>query len=109
MQSEYVDIAAEIFRLLSDPTRIRIILALREGELSVSRIAEVVGKTPTVVSQHLAKLRMGRLVRARRDGTTMYYRLVDEHARRLVTEGVFQAQHTVDDPQHGTHPRTAQS
>lgn len=100
-QDGYVDVAAEIFRLLSDPTRIRVILALQSGERSVTQLAEVVGKSPTVVSQHLAKMRLGRLVRARREGTTMFYSLIDEHVRRLVTEAVFQAEHTVDDqPAH---------
>lgn len=92
----YVDIAAEIFRMLSDPTRIRIILALREGEMSVSHIADIVEKTPTVVSQHLAKMRLTRVVQPRRHGTTMFYSLTDEHARRLVEEAVFQAEHAVD-------------
>jgi len=100
VRSPYVDIAAEIFRMLSDPTRIRIILALRAGELSVNHIADIVDKTPTVVSQHLAKMRLGRLVKPRRNGTTMFYSLTDEHARRLVTEAVFQAEHAVDDQPH---------
>ena len=56
-ESQYVDLAAEVFSLLSDATRIRIILALRGGELAVGELAERVGKSPTVVSQHLAKLR----------------------------------------------------
>ena len=96
-----MDVAAEIFRLLSDPTRIRVILALQDGERSVTQLADTVGKSPTVVSQHLAKMRLGRLVRARREGTAMFYSLIDEHVRRLVTEAVFQAEHTVDDdPRH---------
>ena len=86
IDSDYVDLAAEVFALLADPTRIRIILALREGEMSVRDLAEVVGKRPTAVSQHLAKLRMGRMVSARRDGTTMFYSLTDEHARNLVSQ-----------------------
>jgi DNA-binding transcriptional ArsR family regulator len=101
--SLYVDAAAEIFRMLSDPTRIRIILALEGGELSVNRIAELVGKTPTSISQHLAKMRFGKLVSARRDGTTMYYSLTDEHSTRLVVEAVHQAEHALDEhPRHHT-------
>jgi DNA-binding transcriptional ArsR family regulator len=99
--SVYIDVAVEIFRLLSDPTRIRIILALRAGEASVTHLADLVGKAPAAVSQHLSKMRLGKLVTARRDGTTMYYSLIDDHARRLVVEAVFQAQHTIDDePEH---------
>lgn len=96
-ESQYVDLAAEVFSLLSDATRIRIILALREGELPVGELAERVGKSPTVVSQHLAKLRWGKVVAARQDGTRVYYSLIDEHARQLVTHAVFQAEHVIGD------------
>ena len=101
VEDEYVELAAEVFALLADPTRIRIILALRDGELPVNRLAELVGKSPTAVSQHLAKLRWAKVVRARQDGTFAYYSLIDEHARRLVADAVFQAEHVVEDvPPH---------
>lgn len=96
VESQFVELAAEVFTLLSDPTRIRIILALRDGELAVGELAEQVGKTPTVVSQHLAKLRWGKVVLARQEGTRVFYSLIDEHARELVTQAVFQAEHVVD-------------
>lgn len=95
-ESQYVDLAAEVFSLLSDASRIRIVLALREGELAVGELAERVGKSPTAVSQHLAKLRWGRIVQARREGTRVFYSLIDEHARELVLHAVFQAEHVVD-------------
>ncbi|MGV3714306.1 ArsR/SmtB family transcription factor [Pseudolysinimonas sp.] len=104
-ESAYVEVAVEVFSLLADATRVRIILALRDGELSVNHLADIVDKSPTVVSQHLAKMRLGRLVQVRRQGTTAFYSLVDEHARTLVTEAVFQAQHALDDPKHHqNHP-----
>ena len=93
--SQYVDIAAEVFSLLSDATRIRIVLALRKGELSVGELAEQVGKSPTAVSQHLAKLRWGKIVQSRQEGTRVFYSLIDEHARELVIHAVFQAEHVV--------------
>ncbi|MFD4365857.1 ArsR/SmtB family transcription factor [Rhodococcus sp. NPDC058521] len=99
--SQYADFAAEVFALLSDPTRVRIILALRMGERPVGELAEQVGKSPTVVSQHLAKLRWGKIVRARHEGTRVFYSLVDDRARQLVTHAVFQAEHVVDGvPEH---------
>ncbi|MFC7876167.1 ArsR/SmtB family transcription factor [Isoptericola sp. NPDC057391] len=106
VESQYVDLAVEVFSLLADPTRVRIILALRDEEMSVNHLADVVDKSPTAVSQHLAKLRWGRIVRARQDGNRVFYSLVDEHARKLVTQAVFQAQHAVDEqPAHHTsHP-----
>lgn len=101
MESQYVELAAEVFSLLSDATRIRLILVLRGGESPVGELAELVGKSPTVVSQHLAKLRWARVVQARQDGTRVFYSLVDEHARELVDQAMFQAEHAVDGaPRH---------
>ncbi len=111
IESQYVELAAEVFALLADPTRIRIILALRDGERAVNQLAEAVGKSPTAVSQHLAKLRLGRIVRTRQDGTRVFYSLANEHARRLVADAVFQAEHAVEDlpPHHrgDAHPAAA--
>ena len=99
--STYVEVAVEVFRLLADATRIRIVLALREGELSVNSLADAVDRTPAAVSQHLAKLRWGKIVRVRQDGNRMFYRLTDEHATRLVVEAIRQAEHSLDDmPRH---------
>lgn len=93
----YVEVAVEIFRLLADATRIRIVLALRDGELSVNNLAELVERSPAAVSQHLAKLRWGKLVRVRQDGNRAFYRLTDEHATRLVIEAIRQAEHAVEE------------
>ncbi len=111
VDSAYVDLATEVFSLLADPTRIRIILALREGESAVGDLAERVGKSPTSVSQHLAKLRWGRVVAARQEGTRALYSLVDSHARQLVQQAVFQAEHAVDEQprHHGVAHPSAQS
>jgi DNA-binding transcriptional ArsR family regulator len=96
VESQYVELVAEVFTLLSDATRIRIILALREGELPVGELADRVDKSPTAVSQHLAKLRWGKVVEARQEGTRVFYSLIDEHARELVNHAVFQAEHVVE-------------
>ena len=80
-ESEYVELAVEVFAMLADATRVRIILALRNAEeMSVNHLADVVDKSPAAVSQHLAKLRLARMVSTRREGTTVFYRLTDEHA-----------------------------
>ena len=84
---------AEVFRMLADGTRIRILWALIDSELSVNEIAAEVGKSGPAVSQHLAKLRMARLVRTRREGTQVFYRLENDHVRQLVTDAVFNAEH----------------
>jgi DNA-binding transcriptional ArsR family regulator len=81
--------AADAFRLLSDPTRIKILWALLHGETSVASLAEVVGAAPTAVSQHLSKLRLAGLVHGRRQGTFIYYTAADERVRRLLHEALF--------------------
>jgi DNA-binding transcriptional ArsR family regulator len=100
---EQVDLAAETFRLLADPTRIKVLWALLQGESSVACLADLAGTTPTAVSQHLAKLRMSRLVTARRQGTFIYYSAADDHVRRLLDQALHHADHI--DPEH-PEPRT---
>jgi DNA-binding transcriptional ArsR family regulator len=58
--------AADMLKLLADPTRLRIVWALLHGEHSVNELADHVGARPTAVSQHLAKLRLAGVVRTRR-------------------------------------------
>lgn len=76
--------------MLADATRVQVLWSLADREMSVNELAEQVGKPAPSVSQHLAKLRMARLVRTRRDGTTIFYRLENEHVRQLVIDAVFQ-------------------
>jgi DNA-binding transcriptional ArsR family regulator len=80
--------------MLADPTRIKLLWALLQGESSVSCLAELVNAGPTTVSQHLAKLRLAGLVRGRREGTFVYYTAADEHVRALLAEALFHADHT---------------
>lgn len=94
--SQYVELAVEVFALLADATRVRIILALRDAEeLSVNHLADIVDKSPAAVSQHLAKMRMSRVVATRQDGTRVFYRLENEHAMQLVTDAILQAEHSL--------------
>jgi len=92
----FVELAVEIFSMLADATRVRIILALSADELSVNHLADIVGKSPVAVSQHLAKLRLARIVATRQDGTRVFYRLENEHAGKLVTDAILQAEHSVE-------------
>ena len=106
--SEYVELAVEVFAMLADATRIRIILALRDTELAVNQLAETVNKSQAAVSQHLAKLRLARIVTTRREGTRVFYRLANEHARQLVADAIFQAEHALEQvPAHHRHPHEA--
>lgn len=99
--SQYVELAVEIFGMLADATRVRIILALRGEELSVNHLADILDKTPASVSQHLAKLRLARIVSTRQDGTRVFYSLANEHASQLVSDAIFQAEHSLGgSPRH---------
>ena len=90
---EHAQIAANTFRMLSDPTRVKILWALFQEESSVNALADSVGATSAAVSQHLAKLRLAGLVESRKEGTFAFYRAHDAHVRRLLTETLSHAEH----------------
>lgn len=102
--SQYVELAVEIFGMLADATRVQIILALRDGELSVNHLADILDKAPASVSQHLAKLRLARIVSSRQDGTRVFYSLANEHASQLVSDAIFQAEHSLGGFPRHHHP-----
>lgn len=99
--NKHIVIATDIFKLVSDPTRLKILWALLHEEHSVGELAEDVGVQPAAVSQHLAKLRTSHMVSARRDGTKMYYQAENEHVRSLIEQAFIQAKHIVRGDQHG--------
>jgi DNA-binding transcriptional ArsR family regulator len=108
--SQYVELAVEVFTMLADATRVRLILALRDDELSVNHLADIVDKSPAAVSQHLAKLRLARIVSTRQQGTKVFYRLANEHARQLVSDAILQAEHSlggIPRHHHGRDENTA--
>lgn len=75
---------AETFKLLSDPTRLRVVQALSHGELCVCDLAALLGAKRTAVSNHLRLLRGMRLVNYRREGKRAYYSLADDHITDLL-------------------------
>lgn len=103
-----LDGAAELARLVADRTRLAILALLAQRELSVGEIAQKLHRPVAAVSQHLAKLRIGRLVSSRRAGTTIYCALANEHVGALVTNILEQSEHTLYDrpPHHERAPET---
>ena len=85
---------AEIFSALSDPSRIRIISAMTEGELSVGVLAETVEMSESAVSHHLRLLRQLRLVRGRKEGRQVFYTLDDEHIADIFLRGLDHVLHS---------------
>lgn len=83
--------AAEMLKLISDPTRLRILWALLHGEHSVNELAEHIHAQPAGVSQHLAKLRIARLVKVRRQGNKMFYSTNNIHVHKLIERALSHA------------------
>lgn len=91
---------AETFRVLGDPTRVRILDALGAGELCVCDIAGLVGMSESAVSHQLRLLRSMRLVRPRRAGRLVYYAIDDQHIMELLRQALTHIQEdsgTADD------------
>ena len=98
---DQVDLAVEVFRMMADPTRITLLWLLTTRELSVNDLATTSQRSQTSVSQHLAKLRMARLVQTRRQGNQIFYRIDSDHVRQLVLDAVHHAEHAgTDVPEH---------
>ena len=93
LPDEQLNLAVELFRMLADATRVQLLWALMDTELSVGQLAAVTGKPATGVSQHLAKLRLARLVQTRRQGIQVFYRVESDHIRQLIQDAVFHAEH----------------
>jgi ArsR family transcriptional regulator len=83
-----VDALAETFRVLGDPTRVRLLDALGTAELCVCDLATLLGLSESAVSHQLRVLRDMRLVRARRDGKMVYYALDDQHVIALFRQAL---------------------
>jgi ArsR family transcriptional regulator len=82
---------AEMFKAVSDPTRLKIINALILAEMCVCDIAALMDMTQPAVSHHLKMLRQLQLVKYRREGKIVYYELDDEHVRNVFYQGLLHA------------------
>ncbi|MDP2208167.1 MAG: metalloregulator ArsR/SmtB family transcription factor [Bacteroidota bacterium] len=85
--------ASEIFKILSDPTRLKIVMALAKEELCVCDIAALLNLTESAISHQLRLLKNSRIVKHRRDGKMAYYTLDDEHIEDLIKAAL---QHTTE-------------
>ncbi|MEJ7801217.1 MAG: metalloregulator ArsR/SmtB family transcription factor [Ilumatobacter sp.] len=94
------DAAVRLLKLLSDPTRLRVVWMLLHGEHSVAELAEHINSRPAAVSQHLAKLRAADVVVVRRDGNRKFYRASSRHIELLTAEALLQADHFVSGGRH---------
>ena len=80
-------ILTEFFKMLGNPTRIRILLLLMEQDSCIGDLAKQLGMTQSAVSHQLNLLKSNKLVRRRRDGKMIFYTLVDEHVQMVLEKG----------------------
>lgn len=88
-----IEKVSRIFKLLSDATRLKILLTLEQGERNVTSIAEVVQMEQSAVSHQLKLLKDNRMVNARREGKTVFYRLDDQHVFDILEETLEHTRH----------------
>ncbi|MGK3647184.1 ArsR/SmtB family transcription factor [Pseudarthrobacter enclensis] len=98
---QLLEAAAGTMRMLAEPTRLHLLWQLTDGPKSVTELATSSTAPRTVISQHLAKLRLTGLVSARRDGRNVIYSLHDGHLIRMVREIINHADHRLTgEPSH---------
>lgn len=78
---------AELFKVFGDPTRVRILQALRHSELCVCDLSALLSMSQSAISHQLRILRGARLVRNRREGRVIYYSLMDDHVKTILDVG----------------------
>ena len=78
---------AELFNVLGDTSRVKIIAALLEGPMNVQSLADIVGISPSAISHHMRGLRQMHLVRSQKQGREVFYSLDDHHVEELFLRG----------------------
>ena len=78
---------AELFKVFGDSTRIRILYVLFEAEVCVCDLASALNMNQSAISHQLKILKQNKLVKARRDGKSVFYSLADEHVRTIIAQG----------------------
>lgn len=86
-EEELYDLA-ELFKVFGDSTRIRILFELFDAEVSVGDMAESLNMTQSAVSHQLKVLKQAKLIKARRDGKSIFYSLADEHVHTIIEMGI---------------------
>lgn len=79
----HFDKMGDLFKVFGDPTRLKIMFILFEREVCVCDIADIIGMQQSAISHQLKTLKQANLVKARRDGKTIYYSLSDDHVKTI--------------------------
>lgn len=91
-EDHHLTVIAETYRLLGDPTRLKVVLTCLEGPIAVGDIAKATGASQSLVSHHLRLLRAARLVRGTRRNKQIFYEVEDHHIARMLTDMLAHAQ-----------------
>jgi DNA-binding transcriptional ArsR family regulator len=94
LADDFVYDLAELFKTMGDPTRIKILYALKERELCVCDLSELLGMSSSAISHQLRVLRNNKLVKYRKEGRSVYYSLDDDHVMCLFGQGL---EHVLED------------
>ena len=86
-EAKFTDLA-EFYKIFGDPTRLKILLSLRDGEASVTELSKKVNMNQSAVSHQLRTLKQARLAKVRRDGKNSYYSFDDEHIYLILKLGI---------------------
>ncbi|WP_297108420.1 metalloregulator ArsR/SmtB family transcription factor [uncultured Devosia sp.] len=85
-EDHHLTVIAETYRLLGDPTRLKVVLTCLEGPIAVGDIARATGASQSLVSHHLRLLRAARLVRGTRRNKQVFYEVEDHHIASMLTD-----------------------
>lgn len=83
-----VEAVSNVFSLLGEPARMKIVLALMEGELCVYHICEITGGKQSATSQHLRKLKDGHILKSRKEANQVLYSIADEHIASIISTAI---------------------
>ena len=92
---ELIDSLSGIFKVMADPTRLKILYALMRGTCNVSKLVELLGMSQSSISHQLILLKQEGLIRSKKEGRKVFYSLDDDHVKTLFTMGYTHAMHKI--------------
>lgn len=92
---ELIDSLSGIFKVMADPTRLKILYALMLGTCNVSKLVELLGMSQSSISHQLILLKQEGLIRSKKEGRKVFYSLDDDHVETLFTMGYTHAMHKI--------------
>lgn len=93
LEQESLIAVTQLFKALSDPTRLKILLQIAQGEIAVNDIALAIDAKQSTVSHQLRLLKQANLVKTRREGTTIFYTVDDTHVIEILNQTIAHVSH----------------